>query len=86
MASVLPAGDSTAITIEDHGLAPMPTPIRITRQDGTTEHVELPVDTWLTGTRRHVLHVRGSPSIVKVQIDPDGLFPDMYPDRGVWTR
>jgi hypothetical protein len=77
IASVQSRGDSTAITIEDRGLAPMPVPVAITRADGSVQRVELPVETWLTGERRHVLVVAGAPSVVKVEIDPDGLFPDM---------
>jgi hypothetical protein len=86
VASVRPDGDSTDIAIEDRGLAPMPAPIVVTRADGSVQHLDVPVDVWLTGTRRHVLRVTGSPSVVKVQIDPDGMFPALHPDHEVWTR
>ena len=80
VASVEPQGDSTAITIEDRGLAPMPVELAITRADGSVQHLTVPVDAWLTGARRHVVRVPASPAVVKVVIDPDGLFPDV--DRG----
>lgn len=84
IASVEPQGDSTAITIEDRGLAPMPVLLVVTRADGGVQRLEVPVDAWLTGTRRHVVRVASLPSVVKVEIDPEALFPDMNRDNQVW--
>ena len=84
IASVEPQGDSTAITIEDRGLAPMPVRLAVTRADGAVQRLEIPVDVWLTGVRRHVVHVATTPRVVKVEIDPDGLFPDMNRGNQVW--
>ncbi len=86
IAAVQPRGDSTAITIEDRGLAPMPVPLAITRADGSVQHVDVPVDVWLTGARQHVVTVAGKPDVVKVVIDPDGLYPDIDRDNQVWER
>jgi hypothetical protein len=80
IASVEQRGDSTAITIEDRGLAPMPVELAITRAGGVVQRLTVPVDVWLTGARRYVVRVAASPSIEKVVVDPDGLFPDI--DRG----
>jgi hypothetical protein len=84
--SVEAQGDSTAITMEDRGLAPMPAPIVVTRADGSVQRLEVPVDVWLTGARRHVVRVAGSPSVVKVEIDPAGLFPALHRDDEVWPK
>ena len=78
-----PAGDSTAITIVDRGLAPMPVPLVVTRSDGSTQRIEVPVSVWLGGKRQTVVMVGSAPRITKVQIDPDGHFP--YLDRSVLT-
>jgi Peptidase family M1 domain len=86
IASVEPQGDSTAITIEDRGLAPMPVYVAVTRADGSVQRVDVPVDVWLTGTRRHVVRVASSPAVVSVDIDPDGLFPDMNRENQIWKR
>ncbi len=86
IASVDTRGDSTAITIEDRGLAPMPVKLAITRSDGRVEHVDIPVDVWLSGARRTTLRVPSAPAITKVEIDPDALFPDMDRTNQVWTR
>jgi Peptidase family M1 domain len=84
IASVQSQGDSTAITIEDRGLAPMPILLAITRNDGHVDRLDVPVDVWLHGARRYVARVAAQPSIVKVEIDPDGLFPDMNRDNQVY--
>ncbi|HJQ52643.1 MAG TPA: M1 family metallopeptidase [Gemmatimonadaceae bacterium] len=82
--SVETQGDSTAITIEDRGLAPMPVELAITRARGATQRLTLPVDVWLTGTRRHVVRVAASPQITRVVIDPDNLFPDIDRNNQTW--
>ncbi len=84
IASVEPQDDSTAITIEDRGLAPMPVRLVVTRADGSVQRMEVPVDVWLTGLRRYVARVASSPSVVRVDIDPDAQFPDMDRDDKVW--
>jgi aminopeptidase N len=86
IASVTARGDSTEIALEDRGLAPMPVMLAVTRADGTVQRIDVPVDVWLAGTRRHVVRVTSSPAVVKVEIDPDGLFPDMERGNQVWTR
>ena len=86
IASVETRGDSTAITVEDRGLAPMPVDLAITRVDGSVQHLTIPVDVWLTGARRDVVHVLASPAIVKVVIDPDQLLPDINRNNQSWQR
>jgi aminopeptidase N len=85
IASVVAAGDSVAITVEDRGLAPMPVRLAITRAGGAVERVELPVEVWLSGARTAVARVAKAPAIERVEIDPEQAFPDV--DRGdqVWS-
>ena len=84
VASVTTAGDSTAITIEDRGLAPMPVALAVTRAGGAVERMTVPVDVWLAGARRHIVRVAARPAVVRVVIDPDGLFPDIDRGNQVW--
>ncbi|HET7564386.1 MAG TPA: hypothetical protein VFJ96_05290, partial [Gemmatimonadaceae bacterium] len=84
--SVETQGDSTAITIEDRGLAPMPVYLAITRADRSVQRIDVPVDVWLTGARRHVVRVAAQPEVVRVEIDPDGAFPDIDRRNQVWSR
>ena len=86
IARVQSQGDSTTITIEDRGLAPMPVHIAITRADGSVQRVDLPVDVWLTGARQYALRVARAPDIVRVEIDPAGAFPDIDRSNQVWSR
>ena len=86
IASVEQQGDSTAITIEDRGLAPMPVTLAITRADGETQRLTLPVDVWLTGARRYLVRVPSSPVITRVVIDPDNLFPDVDRANQAWAN
>ncbi|HEY6809357.1 MAG TPA: M1 family metallopeptidase [Gemmatimonadales bacterium] len=78
-------GDSVAITIEDRGLAPMPVFLAVTRAGGAVERVILPVDVWLSGARTHLLRVARGAGVVKVEIDPGGLLPDVNRANQVWT-
>lgn len=80
IASVEQDAQGYAITIEDRGLAPMPVPLTVTRANGSTERVDVPVDVWLKGARRYVAHVGGGSAVMKVEIDAAGAFPDI--DRG----
>jgi Peptidase family M1 domain len=77
--------DSTAIVIVDRGLAAMPVPLVVTRADGSSQRLEVPVSVWLSGKRKITVRVASEPRITKLQIDPDGDFP--YVDRAglTWT-
>jgi len=86
IASVVQRGSDVAITIEDLGLAPMPVKLAITRAGGAVQRVDIPVDVWLKGARSYVERVAASPEIVKVEIDPDGLFPDINRANQVWMK
>jgi aminopeptidase N len=83
--SVVATGDSVAITVVDRGLAPMPVPLAVTRENGSVEQVDIPVAAWLTGARRAVVRVAREPAIVRVELDPEALFPELNRDHLVWT-
>jgi len=87
VAGVEAGGDSATITVEDRGLAPMPVRLAVTRQGGTRpERYEIPVDVWLRGERRATLRVTSSPRITRVEIDPEGAFPDIDRTNNRWGR
>jgi aminopeptidase N len=86
IAGVRTVGDSTEITIEDRNLAPMPVPLAITRTDGLVQRVTVPVSAWMSGARTYVVRVASRPAVVKVEIDPEGLYPDVDRANGVWQR
>ena len=84
IASVEPQGDSLSITIEDRGLAPMPVRLAITRSGGAVQRLDVSVDVWLAGARRQVVRVPALPRVIRVEIDPDQLFPDMNRANQIW--
>ena len=84
LSSVETGADSTTITIENRGRAPMPVPLSIRRSDGSTARRTVPVDVWLGGDSRHQITVPADPSVVRVEIDPEGHFPDLDRSNQVW--
>lgn len=81
-------GDSLLVTVEDRGLAPMPVRVVGTLRDGTKRLVVVPVTAWLSPapTRRLVVRLPSASRIAKVEIDPEGFFPDMNRENQTWTR
>jgi len=75
----------TTITVRDLGLVPMPARLRITRQGGEVLEREVPVETWLSGTRTATVTVPAGPPVVRVEIDPGAEFPDVDRKNNVWT-
>lgn len=84
IAEVAAAGDSVAIMIESRGEMPMPVPLVITRADGSTQRLTVPVDVWLSGRRRTIVRVSSAPAVTSVTIDPEGMFPDVNRGNQRW--
>lgn len=79
-------GRSAYITFETPGEMPMPVRYRVTFEDGETVDRELPVEVWAKATTwRAVIDANGR-RIRKVEIDPDGLLPDVNLNNNVWRR
>ena len=85
IASVTPSGDALTVTIEDRGMAPMPTWLVVTRADGSTSRFTVPVDTWLAGARRATLTVPNAATVRKMEIDPEQYFVDVDRGNNVWS-
>ena len=79
-------GASLVVTIEDRGLAPMPVSLGITRADGRTERLEIPVDVWLAGARSHTVRIPRGATVTGLEIDPDALYPDVNRANQRWVR
>ena len=78
------AGGGTDIVIRDLGLVPMPARVQVTRENGEVLDLEVSVDTWLSGETEAVLTVPAGSPIMRVEIDPERLFPDVDRDNNVW--
>jgi hypothetical protein len=84
--SVATVGDSVEIGIENRGRAPMPVPLVITRADGRTDSLTVPVDVWLGGAKRTAVRVAREPAVKSIEIDPGRDFPDLDRDNQRWPR
>jgi hypothetical protein len=74
------------ITVRDLGDIPAPVPVVVTADNGATTRADLPIELWTEDRLRTAtlsLPVYGRP--VRVQIDPEYIFPDANPLNNVWT-
>ncbi|HEX2191028.1 MAG TPA: M1 family metallopeptidase, partial [Longimicrobiaceae bacterium] len=74
------------ITIRDLGEVPAPVPVVVTSENGATTRADLPVELWTEDRLRTAtlsVPVYGRP--VRVQIDPEFIFPDVDPQNNVWV-
>jgi len=75
---------TTRIVIEDHGQAPMPANVKITKSDGSTTTRTIPVDTWLKGATQAVITVDGE--VTNIVIDPEKNYPDTNRKNNSWQK
>ncbi len=78
-------GDTTYITVEDQGFAPMPVHLTVTLENGETIHREEPVDLWLGGATETTISLPVASPVQRVEIDSERLFPDIDRSDNVWT-
>ena len=86
IADVSTFDEETRIVIDDLGLAPMPVRLTVTLENGEERQESIGVNVWLDGERTTAITVRFPSPVVRVEIDPDGNFPDTDRTNNVWTR
>jgi hypothetical protein len=74
------------IVIHDLGRAKAEVPIAVTRADGKTTRCGVPLDVFLKGSRVARFRLPARPTIVRVELDPDHLYPDANRANDVWVR
>ncbi len=79
---VVTAAGTTTITLANRGGVVLPSPLRITLADGTVVDRQVGDGQWRAAGRTLRLEVPGT--VVRVEIDPDGLFPDVDRTNNVW--
>jgi hypothetical protein len=62
---------------------PMPVELDLRMDDGTTQHLSLPVEVWQGGSQYTVI-VPGPGKVVGVTIDPKNLYPDVRRENNRW--
>jgi hypothetical protein len=85
VAGVTPGPRGTAIAVRDVGDAPMPARLTIVLADGDTLRREVPVASWLAGTRSATVTVPRGPAVVSVEIDARHEFPDVSRKNNFWS-
>jgi hypothetical protein len=85
IASVTPRRNGTEIVVYDRGEVPMPARLTITLESGATLEREIPVETWLSGTRTATVTVPGSVAVTQVEIDAERTFPDVMRKNNYWA-
>jgi hypothetical protein len=86
IASVTPRGGNTEIVVYDRGDAPMPARLTITLASGDTLRREIPVTTWLAGTRTATVTVPSGQPVARVEIDAQREFPDVMRKNNFWAQ
>ena len=84
--SVTQSGPDLKVFVEDRGLAPMPVLLAIIYADGSVQRHEVTVDAWLTGTRIIEVQITAKAVAQRVEIDPDGIYPDIDRTNQIWLR
>jgi hypothetical protein len=62
---------------------PMPVELSLRMNDGTTQHLTLPVEVW-QGGGRYTAVVPGPKVVVGVTVDPKNLYPDVRRENNRW--
>ncbi|MDH3271965.1 MAG: M1 family metallopeptidase [Gemmatimonadota bacterium] len=80
-------GGGATVRIEDRGLAIFPATVRIRTTNGGSIVHDIPVDHWLAGRTSFDIDVPASAgSVTRVEIDPNGVAPDVDRSNNFWPR
>ncbi|HEV2149996.1 MAG TPA: M1 family metallopeptidase [Longimicrobiaceae bacterium] len=75
------------VTVRDVGEVPVPAVVVVTTASGATARAEIPVAAWLAaGSRTATVDVAVSGAPVRVEVDPEKLFPDVSRGNNTWSR
>ncbi|HSH44371.1 MAG TPA: M1 family metallopeptidase [Longimicrobiales bacterium] len=75
---------TTTITVRDQGWVPMPVHLTVHNCRGEVLEEVIPVDRWLEGDTEASVTVPCG-DVSRVEIDPEGYFPDANRGNNVWT-
>lgn len=77
---------SVTVTLRDLGDIPAPVAVVVTAENGAATRIQVPIETWTVDRYRSVpvsIPVYGR--AVRVEVDPEQLFPDVNRENNVWT-
>ncbi|MCE2422495.1 MAG: M1 family metallopeptidase [Gemmatimonadetes bacterium] len=73
------------VAVENRGGIPMPVRLRVVFADGTEQVHDVPVSEWQHGNR-YVVRLETGKRVRNVQLDPDGVLPDVDRSNNIWGR
>ncbi|HEX7243108.1 MAG TPA: hypothetical protein VF263_22685, partial [Longimicrobiaceae bacterium] len=74
------------VTIRDLGEVPAPVAVVVTSEGGAVARAVLPVELWTEDRLRSAtLALPAYGAVVRVEVDPERLFPDVNLENNVWT-
>ena len=77
------AGVVSRVHLRNVGGMPMPVELDLRMEDGSSQHLSLPVEIWFAGDR-YVLSVPGPKRVVGAAIDARNFFPDVHRENNSW--
>jgi len=80
------AGAGTRIYLSSRREMVMPAELKLTFDDGSSDTIQLPVEIWNLGSRFVYTAVTGGKRVVKAEVDPRHLYPDMDRSNNVWPK
>ncbi len=86
IAEVKTVGNSTQVVIDDLGQIPMPTTLHVTLDTDEVIEIKLPVETWLQGATQATVDLNGEVNVVRAELNPGRVFPDVDWRNDVWER
>jgi len=81
-----PPGPGWRVFISNRREMVMPAELKLTYDDGSSEVVHLPVEVWNLGSRFAYTVPSSTKRVVKAELDPDHLLPDVERGNNVWPR
>jgi hypothetical protein len=85
-----PAGteppDVTRVYLSNRLRMVMPATLKLTYADGSSETIDLPVEIWNLGDRFAYAAETGGKRVVRAELDPGHVLPDMDRKNNVWPR
>ncbi|HUE95498.1 MAG TPA: M1 family metallopeptidase [Longimicrobiaceae bacterium] len=82
--SVTAGPEGTVVTVENLGDAFAPAPLIGITAAGDTVSATIPAESWVAGEPTATVTLPGTAPIVRVEIDPGQLFPDVNLENNVW--
>ncbi|HJR15765.1 MAG TPA: M1 family metallopeptidase [Gemmatimonadales bacterium] len=84
--TVVPAGDSLEVVVENRGRALMPVHLVVNRTGERADSLTIPATVWLGGEQRRTVRVAREPAVRTIEIDPEKDFPDIDRSNQAWPR